>query len=317
MAPATLSCLKYSLAFLLGAVTFAFVIFLQLQRGAVLVEIHWKGGGGLSSKTSSYSPGVDHNHSSTGASNVALLDGLKVNSSNRKSISRDDIDIHSLKLQQKSNLLSRRARQLPLDLSGEVSLNIASNALGSRRNSRRNARTKSVKSEEIVTSIPIEEVLPQTAPDWKGSALPPVQLPNVEQCSEEYCLEYLSKVERRQFDECKQRTLNEQDRFGSIQSNASSCHFLNGTSRHPVALASFQGSGNTWMRGLLQKITGICTGTVDWVTPISSSLLLLLKGMFVVRGGHTTDGCGALVTLNFCFVVCSPWLRFLLVVMGK
>ena len=232
------------------------------------MEIHWKSGAELSSKTSSYSPGVDHNHSSTGAFNVALLDGLQINSSNHTSISRDDIiDIHSLKLQQKSNLLSRRARQLPLDLSREASLNIASNALGSRRNSRRNLRIKSVKSEEIVTPIAIEEVLSQTAPDWKGSALPPVQLPNVEQCSDEYCLEYLSKVERRQFDECKQRTLNEQDRFGSIQSNASSCHFLNGTSRHPVALASFQGSGNTWMRGLLQKITGICTGTVNRSLP--------------------------------------------------
>ena len=234
------------------------------------MEIHWKSGAGLSSKASSYSPGVDHNHSSTGAvkpSNVALLDGLQVDSSNHTSISGDDIDIHSLKLQQKSNLLSRRARQLSQDLSGEASLNIASNVRGSHQNSRHiNVRTKSIKSEEIVTPIPIEEVLSQTAPDWVGPVLPPAQLPNVEQCRDEYCLEYLSKVERHQFDKCKQRTLIEQDRIGSIQSN-DSCHFLNGTNRHPVALASFQGSGNTWMRGLLQKITGICTGTVDWSLP--------------------------------------------------
>ncbi len=38
------------------------------------------------------------------------------------------------------------------------------------------------------------------------------------------------------------------------------CHFMNGTSRGSVALLSFPGSGNTWLRGLLEKATGICTG---------------------------------------------------------
>ena len=28
----------------------------------------------------------------------------------------------------------------------------------------------------------------------------------------------------------------------------------------PVGLVSFPGSGNTWVRGLLQKATGVCTG---------------------------------------------------------
>lgn len=42
----------------------------------------------------------------------------------------------------------------------------------------------------------------------------------------------------------------------------SQCKFLNTTSRDPVALASFPGSGNTWVRGLLQKATGICTGGI-------------------------------------------------------
>ena len=38
------------------------------------------------------------------------------------------------------------------------------------------------------------------------------------------------------------------------------CHFINGTRRAAVALASFPGSGNTWVRGLLEKTTGVCTG---------------------------------------------------------
>ena len=43
-------------------------------------------------------------------------------------------------------------------------------------------------------------------------------------------------------------------------SGRDACHFVNGSRRAPVALASFPGSGNTWMRGLLEKATGVCTG---------------------------------------------------------
>ena len=38
------------------------------------------------------------------------------------------------------------------------------------------------------------------------------------------------------------------------------CRFQDGTSRPYVALKSFPGSGNTWVRQLLEKSTGICTG---------------------------------------------------------
>ena len=38
------------------------------------------------------------------------------------------------------------------------------------------------------------------------------------------------------------------------------CHFMNGTNRAAVALVSFPGSGNTWVRGLLEQATGVCTG---------------------------------------------------------
>ena len=38
------------------------------------------------------------------------------------------------------------------------------------------------------------------------------------------------------------------------------CHFMNGTGRSTVALVSFPGSGNTWVRGLLETATGVCTG---------------------------------------------------------
>ena len=41
-----------------------------------------------------------------------------------------------------------------------------------------------------------------------------------------------------------------------------SCRFMNGTGRKPVALVSETGSGNTWVRGLLEKGTGVCTGAI-------------------------------------------------------
>ena len=40
----------------------------------------------------------------------------------------------------------------------------------------------------------------------------------------------------------------------------SSCLFIDGGTRNPVALASAGGSGNTWVRGLLEKGSGFCTG---------------------------------------------------------
>lgn len=39
------------------------------------------------------------------------------------------------------------------------------------------------------------------------------------------------------------------------------CHFQNGTMKPLVLIRSFPGSGNTWTRELLEKTSGICTGT--------------------------------------------------------
>ncbi len=50
------------------------------------------------------------------------------------------------------------------------------------------------------------------------------------------------------------------DNFKEKDHASGECHFMNGSSRSAVALASFPGSGNTWARGLLEKATGVCTG---------------------------------------------------------
>ena len=40
------------------------------------------------------------------------------------------------------------------------------------------------------------------------------------------------------------------------------CGFIDGRKRAAVGLVSFPGSGDTWLRQLLETATGICTGTV-------------------------------------------------------
>lgn len=60
-----------------------------------------------------------------------------------------------------------------------------------------------------------------------------------------------------QLEECelKLRELDVQPFRGS------NCRFRNGTGKMAVALASFPGSGNTWVRSLLERSTGVCTGS--------------------------------------------------------
>ena len=72
-------------------------------------------------------------------------------------------------------------------------------------------------------------------------------------CNDPLCTQYLSKEELAMFRDCTKH-------LQRSPTNNGTCRFLNGTARHKVALASFPGSGNTWVRGLLEKVTGICTG---------------------------------------------------------
>ena len=65
--------------------------------------------------------------------------------------------------------------------------------------------------------------------------------------SQEFCAEYLSERDRNDFQNCEGELVG-------------SCHFMRRLNRSAVALVSFPGSGNTWVRGLLEKATGICTG---------------------------------------------------------
>ena len=76
-------------------------------------------------------------------------------------------------------------------------------------------------------------------------------------CYREHCTEYLNKNELLVMNKCLQETTTKETK-SPIREN--DCNFINGSHRRPVALASTEGSGNTWIWGLFEKATGICTG---------------------------------------------------------
>lgn len=74
-------------------------------------------------------------------------------------------------------------------------------------------------------------------------------------CRQPLCAEYLSEGDKSRFTSCLQKV---KAHGGNPQEGR--CQFMPQTHRVPVALASYPGSGNTWLRGLLEAATGICTG---------------------------------------------------------
>ena len=71
------------------------------------------------------------------------------------------------------------------------------------------------------------------------------------QCRDQICSEFLTDEDKNDLLRCEKHP---------SPKLVPRCHFMNGTHRSPVALISYPGSGNTWVRGLLEKATGICTG---------------------------------------------------------
>ena len=73
-------------------------------------------------------------------------------------------------------------------------------------------------------------------------------------CQDVVCSNFLTDKDWKQWKSCTGK--------GTVTTHAviPKCHFQDGTSRPYVVLKSFPGSGNTWVRQLLEKSTGICTG---------------------------------------------------------
>ncbi len=77
-------------------------------------------------------------------------------------------------------------------------------------------------------------------------------------CFNPPCMERLSNSAVRQHYRCIERM---QKLAGKVSPKENGCFFLCGDARPPVALISFPGSGNTWVRQLLEVMSGVCTGS--------------------------------------------------------
>ena len=73
------------------------------------------------------------------------------------------------------------------------------------------------------------------------------------------CTEFLPSQEKQLFKSCTARS----GKWRNYGKGYSYCHcqFMNTTSHNRVAILSLPGSGNTWLRGLLEKASGVCTGS--------------------------------------------------------
>ena len=91
------------------------------------------------------------------------------------------------------------------------------------------------------------------APSWQH----PVSIwSNKTLCSDNICSQYLSRDDKARYYSCQNRS----EKRTTLEHGT--CHFIDGSHRPPVALVSFPGSGNTWVRGILEAATGICTGAI-------------------------------------------------------
>ena len=76
-------------------------------------------------------------------------------------------------------------------------------------------------------------------------------------CKLSNCVDLLTPSEQILLKNCEEKAVQ----YTGHQLPHSTCRFMRGgISHHPVALNSQEGSGNSWLRGLLEKATGICTG---------------------------------------------------------
>ena len=96
------------------------------------------------------------------------------------------------------------------------------------------------------------------------SAAAMLQFLQVHNCTEPHCMDYLTSFDKKCYEYCLKKGQSKSVHDTGMHGE---CRFMKGEGRAAIALASLPGSGNTWVRGLLEKATGICTGeyliTVD------------------------------------------------------
>lgn len=109
-------------------------------------------------------------------------------------------------------------------------------------------------------------------------------------CSDKHCTSLLSDHESIHYKVCQSRA------FAMTRVNPDNipytCAFRKSRGQDPVGLVSIPGSGNTWVRGLLEKATGICTGSIYCDIPLRDNGFVgesVRDDSVIVVKSHTSD----------------------------
>ena len=109
--------------------------------------------------------------------------------------------------------------------------------------------------------------------------------PVIANCTDSMCKQLTVNREKIYYDLC----LKQAEKDYSVQ--PCQCRLMDGKKRGRYALVSLPGSGNTWVRGLLEKATGVCTGSM-WCDPSLRAKHFCMEGvrstsMLVVKNHDT------------------------------
>lgn len=119
---------------------------------------------------------------------------------------------------------------------------------------------------QLPSPVQLPSKQPSQPPSLPSSKLAPVHKPVIQQpkCTKPHCAEFLTKTDLSRQKSCYMEVTKSNKGVPTKELEAmiseNDCNFMNGNGRDPVALISAEGSGNTWVRGLLEKVTGKCTG---------------------------------------------------------
>ena len=112
---------------------------------------------------------------------------------------------------------------------------------------------------------------------------------NTGDCLDDLCLSYLRKTAYLCYKSCHSLAEIEGQLLADIPRR---CKFRKADGHNVVALVSVPGSGNTWVRGLLEKSTGRCTGSIYCDIPLRSQGFVgeyIHDGSVLVVKTHTSD----------------------------
>ena len=98
------------------------------------------------------------------------------------------------------------------------------------------------------------------------------QLPVTVNCTDKACEQLKDLRERYYYEACLKEAQTEHE------VKPCQCTLLDGKKRGRYALLSLPGSGNTWVRGLLEKATGVCTGSM-WCDPSLRAKHFCMEGV--------------------------------------